>query len=59
MFDRMCVFILAVLGAVALTLQPLWPESTRVWVWYGSMGLLGVMGFLVILIIGESSRFDL
>ncbi len=44
----------AVVGAVTLTLQPLWPESTRTGVWYASMGLFGVMGFLVLLIIGES-----
>ena len=37
-----------------MTLQPLWPESSRHALWYASVGVLSIMGVMVVLIIGKS-----
>ena len=42
-----------VIGAVALTMQPLWPDSTRAGMWYLSMGVFVLMGAMVSLIVGK------
>ena len=40
-----------VLGAVAWTLQPLWPASTRVAMWYVAMAAACVVGVLLVLLV--------
>ncbi|CAI8055872.1 Translocation protein SEC62 [Geodia barretti] len=40
-----------VLGAVAWTLQPLWPASTRVAMWYVAMAAACVIGVLLVLLV--------
>ena len=42
---------IVVLGAVAWTLQPLWPASTRVGMWYVAMAAVCVIGVLLALLI--------
>ena len=46
-----------VIGAVALTMQPLWPDSTRAGMWYLSMGVFVLMGAMVSLIVGKFISF--
>ena len=46
-----------VIGAVALTMQPLWPDSTRAGMWYLSMGVFVLMGAMVTLIVGKFISF--
>ena len=43
----------SVVGAIALTLQPLWPDSSREMVWYVSMAVLVLMSFMILLIVGK------
>lgn len=43
----------AVLGAIAWTLQPLWPESTRVSLWYLAVGAGLLIAVLIALIISK------
>ena len=50
---------LPVVGAVALTMQPLWPDSTRAGMWYLSMGVFVLMGVMVTLIVGTFISFHL
>ena len=38
--------------AIAWTLQPLWPESTRVTISYVAVGAAGLVGILMAMIIG-------
>ena len=40
-----------VLGAVAWTLQPLWPASTRVAMWYVAMAAACIIGVLLVLLV--------
>ena len=40
-----------VLGAVAWTLQPLWPASTRVAMWYVAMAAACIVGVLLVLLV--------
>lgn len=43
----------SVIGAIAMTLQPLWPDSSRETLWYLSVGVFMIMGVLVCLIVGK------
>ena len=56
-YNQLCLLLssYAVLGAIAVTLQPLWPDSTRVGVWYLSMGLFIIVGLLLVVIVGKLS----
>ena len=42
---------IVVLGAIAWTLQPLWPESTKVGMWYVAMAAVCVIGVLLVLLV--------
>ena len=42
-----------VVGAIALTLQPLWPDSSREALWYLSVAVFFAMAVIVALIVGE------
>ena len=46
---------MAVLGAIALCLFPLWPEVVRLGVYYLSLAAASFVGFILLLVIGTSS----